>query len=68
MTGQDTLQDHTGNVVAAMSLSVPAYRFYPNREQYRMAIVKVNWSRGRGAAIIIPTEARCCLHSTLEKQ
>jgi DNA-binding IclR family transcriptional regulator len=33
------IRDHTGNVVAAMSLSVPAYRFYPNREQYRLAII-----------------------------
>ena len=33
------IRDHTGDIVAAMSLSVPAYRFYPNREQYRVAIV-----------------------------
>ena len=33
------IRDHTGNVVAAMSLSIPAYRFYPNREQYRLAII-----------------------------
>jgi IclR family KDG regulon transcriptional repressor len=33
------IRDHTGNVVAAMSLSVPAYRFYSNRDQYRAAII-----------------------------
>lgn len=33
------IRDHTGDIVAAMSLSVPAYRFYPNREQYRVAII-----------------------------
>src|SRR5712691_10289828 len=33
------IRDHTGNVVAAMSLSIPTYRFYPNREQYRLAII-----------------------------
>jgi DNA-binding IclR family transcriptional regulator len=34
------IRDHSGEVVAAMSLSVPAYRFYANEEQYRIAIVK----------------------------
>ena len=33
------IRDYTGEVIAAMSLSVPAYRFYSNRDQYRMAIV-----------------------------
>jgi DNA-binding IclR family transcriptional regulator len=31
--------DHSGDVVAAISLSVPAYRFYQNKEQYRAAII-----------------------------
>jgi IclR family KDG regulon transcriptional repressor len=33
------IHDHTGEVVAAMSLSVPAYRFQQNKERYRLAIV-----------------------------
>lgn len=33
------IRDHRGDVVAAMSLSVPAYRFQQAREQYRLAIV-----------------------------
>lgn len=33
------IYDHTGEVVAAMSLSVPAYRFEQHKEQYRLAIV-----------------------------
>jgi IclR family KDG regulon transcriptional repressor len=33
------IRDHTGEVVAAISLSVPAYRFQRNKEQYRLAIV-----------------------------
>jgi DNA-binding IclR family transcriptional regulator len=31
--------DHSGEVVAAMSLSVPAYRFQQFKDQYRLAIV-----------------------------
>ena len=31
--------DHSGEVVAAMSLSVPAYRFQQHKDQYRLAIV-----------------------------
>ena len=33
------IRDHTDDIVSAMSLSVPAYRFYLNQEQYRIAIV-----------------------------
>lgn len=33
------IRDHRGDVVAALSLSVPAYRFPLAREQYRLAIV-----------------------------
>lgn len=33
------IRDHSGEVVAALSLSVPAYRFQQAREQYRLAIV-----------------------------
>jgi DNA-binding IclR family transcriptional regulator len=33
------IRDHRGDVVAAMSLSVPAYRFQQACEQYRLAIV-----------------------------
>lgn len=33
------IRDHRGEVVAALSLSVPAYRFQQVREQYRLAIV-----------------------------
>lgn len=33
------IRDHSGEVVAALSLSVPAYRFQHAREQYRLAIV-----------------------------
>lgn len=33
------IRDHTGEVVAAMSLSVPAYRFQQLKDQYRLAIV-----------------------------
>jgi IclR family KDG regulon transcriptional repressor len=33
------IRDHSGEVVAAMSLSVPAYRFQQNKDQYRLAIV-----------------------------
>nr|BBH92145.1 IclR family transcriptional regulator [Thermogemmatispora argillosa] len=34
------IRDHSGEVIAAMSLSIPAYRFYANEEQYRLAIVR----------------------------
>ncbi|HEV2579516.1 MAG TPA: IclR family transcriptional regulator [Ktedonobacteraceae bacterium] len=33
------IRDHSGEVVAAMSLSVPAYRFQQYKDQYRLAIV-----------------------------
>ncbi len=33
------IYDHTGEVVAAMSLSVPAYRFHQCKDQYRQAII-----------------------------
>lgn len=33
------IRDHSGEVVAAMSLSVPAYRFQQQKDQYRLAIV-----------------------------
>jgi DNA-binding IclR family transcriptional regulator len=33
------IHDHTGEVVAAMSLSVPAYRFQQCKDQYRQAII-----------------------------
>jgi DNA-binding IclR family transcriptional regulator len=33
------IYDESGQVVAAMSLSVPAYRFYPNRQRLTTAIV-----------------------------
>jgi DNA-binding IclR family transcriptional regulator len=33
------IRDHTEEVVAALSLSVPAYRFQQLKEQYRLAIV-----------------------------
>lgn len=33
------IRDYTGEVVAAMSLSVPAYRFRQYRDQYRHAII-----------------------------
>ncbi len=33
------IRDHTGEVVAAMSLSVPTYRFQYAKDQYRLAIV-----------------------------
>jgi len=33
------IRDHTGEVVTAMSLSVPAYRFQQHHVQYRLAIV-----------------------------
>ncbi len=35
------IRDHTGEVVAAMSFSVPAYRFEQGEERYRVAIVEV---------------------------
>jgi IclR family transcriptional regulator, KDG regulon repressor len=35
------IRDHSGEVVAAMSLSVPAYRFQQHKDQYRLAIVGV---------------------------
>ncbi len=34
------IMDHTGEVVAAMSVSVPAYRFEQGEERYRVAIVE----------------------------
>lgn len=34
------IRDYTGSVVAAMSLSVPAYRFHQYRDEYRRAIVQ----------------------------
>lgn len=34
------IKDHTGEVVAAMSLSVPAYRFYDSEEKYRHTLIK----------------------------
>jgi DNA-binding IclR family transcriptional regulator len=34
------IRDHTGEVVAAMSFSVPAYRFHQGEERYRTAIVE----------------------------
>ncbi len=34
------IRDETGEVVAAMSLSVPAYRFYPYRQRLTTAIVE----------------------------
>ncbi|MFN3337367.1 MAG: IclR family transcriptional regulator, partial [Thermomicrobium sp.] len=33
------IRDESGQVIAAMSLSVPAYRFYPNRQRLTTAIV-----------------------------
>lgn len=33
------IRDHSGDVVAALSLSVPTYRFQQAREQYRLAVV-----------------------------
>ncbi|HEV2583315.1 MAG TPA: IclR family transcriptional regulator C-terminal domain-containing protein, partial [Ktedonobacteraceae bacterium] len=33
------IRDHSGEVVAAMSLSVPTYRFKQYTNQYRLAIV-----------------------------
>lgn len=33
------LRDHTGSVVAAISISVPAYRFSANRERYKREIL-----------------------------
>jgi IclR family KDG regulon transcriptional repressor len=33
------IRDQSGHVIAAMSLSVPAYRFYPNRQRLTTAIV-----------------------------
>ena len=33
------IRDHTGEVVAALSLSVPTYRFHHFKEQYRLAIM-----------------------------
>ncbi len=33
------IRNHTGEVVAAMSLSVPSYRFDANKERYRGAII-----------------------------
>lgn len=33
------IRDHIGEVVAALSLSVPTYRFHQFKEQYRLAIV-----------------------------
>lgn len=33
------IRDHSGDVVAALSLSVPTYRFQHVREQYRLAVV-----------------------------
>lgn len=34
------IRDHTGEVVAALSFSVPKYRFEPGRERYRAAILE----------------------------
>lgn len=34
------IRDGTGEVVAAMSLSAPAFRFYPNEEHYTTVIVE----------------------------
>lgn len=34
------IQDHTGEVVASMSLSVPAYRFWDGEERYRQTLIK----------------------------
>ncbi|MCS6868147.1 MAG: IclR family transcriptional regulator [Thermus sp.] len=34
------IRDHTGEVVAAMSLSVPFYRFQQLKEEYRKAILE----------------------------
>jgi DNA-binding IclR family transcriptional regulator len=34
------IKDHTGEVVASMSLSVPAYRFWDGEEKYRHALMK----------------------------
>ncbi len=33
------IRDHTGEVVASMSLSVPAYRFWESEERYRNALI-----------------------------
>lgn len=33
------IRDHTGEVVAAMSLAVPTYRFQQGKDQYRLAVV-----------------------------
>jgi IclR family KDG regulon transcriptional repressor len=33
------IYDHRGEVVAALSLSIPAYRFQPRQDQYRLAVV-----------------------------
>lgn len=33
------IRDHSGDVVAALSLSVPAYRFQQSKEHYRLAVV-----------------------------
>jgi DNA-binding IclR family transcriptional regulator len=34
------IKDHTGEVVASMSLSVPAYRFWDGEERYRHTLIK----------------------------
>jgi IclR family KDG regulon transcriptional repressor len=34
------IRDHTGQVIAAMSMSVPAYRFHRSKLEYRQAIVR----------------------------
>jgi IclR family KDG regulon transcriptional repressor len=52
------IRDHTGEVIAAMSLSIPAYRFYPNKEQYRSAIVKAAQQVSANLGYVAATKPR----------
>jgi DNA-binding IclR family transcriptional regulator len=54
------IHDHTGEVVAAMSLSVPAYRFQQCKDQYRQAIIGATRQVSENLGYS-PTR---CLHST----
>lgn len=51
------IRDHTGEVVASMSLSVPTYRFEANRERYRQAIVSTVREVSRNLGYVEPRSA-----------
>lgn len=56
------IRNHSGEVVASMSLSVPAYRFEANRERYRSTLVatveEVSRNLGYTKAIRMAGKAR----------